>query len=106
MTRAGTDAIEAIFSFETAEGRGNGVLRLTADGGTLKAWTLLTALDEIKGHEEQVGRTRRPTAKPIRAISAARTGSTSARRPPPTPTAIRPCWSSAAGRPGFRSPRA
>ncbi len=31
MTRAGTDAIEAIFTFETAEGRGSGVLRLTPD---------------------------------------------------------------------------
>ncbi|MFZ0151245.1 MAG: NAD(P)/FAD-dependent oxidoreductase, partial [Xanthobacteraceae bacterium] len=61
VTRAGTDAIEAIFTFETAEGRGNGVLRLTADvgdGNTLKAWTLLTALDEIKGYEEQFGRSR------------------------------------------------
>ena len=61
VTRAGTNAIEAIFRFETAEGRGSGVLRLTpvADGGdTLKAWTLLTALDEIKGFEEQVGKSR------------------------------------------------
>ncbi len=57
--RAGTDAIEAIFRFETAQGRGSGVLRLTPDaedGGKLKAWTLLTALDEIKGHEEKRGR--------------------------------------------------
>ena len=61
VTRAGTNAIEAIFRFETAEGRGSGVLRLTPDandGNTLKAWTLLTALDEIKGFEEQVGRSR------------------------------------------------
>ena len=61
VTRAGTDAIEAIFQFETAEGRGSGVLRLTPDaddGNTLKAWTLLTALDEIKGLEERVGRSR------------------------------------------------
>jgi Pyridine nucleotide-disulphide oxidoreductase len=61
VTRAGTSAIEAIFRFETAEGRGNGVLRLTPDandGNTLRAWTLLTALDEIKGFEEQVGRSR------------------------------------------------
>ena len=52
---------EAIFTFETAEGRGNGVLRLTpdaGDGNTLKAWTLLTALDEIKGHEEETQRSR------------------------------------------------
>ena len=61
VTRAGTQAIEAIFRFETAEGRGSGVLRLTPDAddsNTLKAWTLLTALDEIKGFEEQVGRSR------------------------------------------------
>jgi cation diffusion facilitator CzcD-associated flavoprotein CzcO len=61
VRRAGTKAIEAIFRFETAAGRGNGVLRLTPetiDGEALKAWTLLTALDEIKGFEEQVGRSR------------------------------------------------
>ena len=61
VTRAGTNAIEAIFTFETAEGRGNGVLRLIPDGkegNTLKAWTLLTALDEIKGHEGRLGRSR------------------------------------------------
>jgi hypothetical protein len=61
VIRAGTDAIEAIFSFETAEGRGSGVLRLTPDGSNrniLKAWTLFTALDEIKGFEELVGRSR------------------------------------------------
>jgi len=61
VTRAGTKAIEAIFKFETTEGRGSGVLRLTPDtngGNTAKAWTLLTALDEIKGFEERVGRLR------------------------------------------------
>jgi putative flavoprotein involved in K+ transport len=61
VTRAGIDAIELIYAFETIAGRGSGVLRLTpdaADGDTLKAWTLLTALDEIKGHEERLGRSR------------------------------------------------
>jgi hypothetical protein len=58
VTRAGTDAIEAIFQFETGEGRGNGVLRLLPDEKNMRAWTLLTALDEIKGFEEQVGRSR------------------------------------------------
>jgi cation diffusion facilitator CzcD-associated flavoprotein CzcO len=61
VTRAGTDAIEALFTFETAEGRGSGVLRLTPDaddGNAFKAWTLLTALDELKGHEERLGRSR------------------------------------------------
>ena len=60
VTRAGTGATEAIFTFETAEGRGSGVLRLTPDArdGTLKAWTLLTSLDELKGFEERLGRSR------------------------------------------------
>jgi putative flavoprotein involved in K+ transport len=61
VTRAGTAAIEAIFKFETALGRGSGILRLIgdeADGHKLKAWTLLTALDELKGFEEQLGSTR------------------------------------------------
>ena len=63
VTRAGTDAIEAIFDFETTQGRGSGVLRLTPDAkdaNTFKAWTLLTALDEIKGHEERLGRLQAP----------------------------------------------
>jgi cation diffusion facilitator CzcD-associated flavoprotein CzcO len=61
VKRAGTDAIEAIFTFETAAGRGSGVLRLTpdaADPRTLKAWTLLTTLDELKGFEERIGGSR------------------------------------------------
>jgi cation diffusion facilitator CzcD-associated flavoprotein CzcO len=61
VIRAGTSAIEAIFKFETAQGRGNGILRLipdTGDGNRLKAWTLLTALDELKGFEEQLGTSR------------------------------------------------
>ncbi len=63
VTRAGTAAIEAIFRFETVQGRGSGIVRLTPDsGGAPKAWTLLTALDELKGHEETVGRSR-PTGQ-------------------------------------------
>jgi cation diffusion facilitator CzcD-associated flavoprotein CzcO len=61
VTRAGTPAIEAIFKFETAEGRGHGIVRLipdTEDGGKVKAWTLLTALEELKGFEEQLGKSR------------------------------------------------
>src|ERR1700704_1814533 len=56
VTRAGTRAIEAIFEFETADGRGSGVLRLTPDanhGNTLKAWTLLPSLDELRRFGEQ-----------------------------------------------------
>jgi cation diffusion facilitator CzcD-associated flavoprotein CzcO len=65
VTRAGTRAIEAFFTFETREGRGSGIVRLapdTADGNALKCWTLLTALDELKGHEERTG-ARRPTGQ-------------------------------------------
>jgi putative flavoprotein involved in K+ transport len=46
---------EAWIAFETEAGRGGGHLRLI-DG---KAWTLLTALEELKGHEESLG-SRRP----------------------------------------------
>jgi hypothetical protein len=56
VTRAGTPTIEALFAFETATGRASGVLRLVPDScGKLVAWVLLTALDEIKGHEERIG---------------------------------------------------
>src|SRR5829696_8449845 len=58
VMRAGTDCIEAIFKFETAIGRGDGVIRLIPDaddGNKPKAWTLLTALQELKGFEEQLG---------------------------------------------------
>jgi putative flavoprotein involved in K+ transport len=43
--------IEAWIEFETEVGRGKGHLRLI-DG---KAWTLLTTLDELKGHEQRAG---------------------------------------------------
>ena len=58
VMRAGTNAIEAMFKFETAVGRGSGIVRLipdATDGNTLKAWTLLTELGELKGFEEQLG---------------------------------------------------
>jgi cation diffusion facilitator CzcD-associated flavoprotein CzcO len=61
VMRAGTQAIEAIFKFETRQGRGSGIFRLlpdTDDHNKLKAWTLLTALDELKGFEEQLGHAR------------------------------------------------
>jgi putative flavoprotein involved in K+ transport len=42
---------EAWIAFETEVGRGRGHIRLK-DG---KAWTLLTTLEELKGHEERAG---------------------------------------------------
>jgi putative flavoprotein involved in K+ transport len=61
VTRAGTAAIEAMFRFETAIGRGNGIVRLIPDANddnALKAWTLLTTLEQLKGFEEQLGTAR------------------------------------------------
>lgn len=45
---------EGWIDFETETGRGEGHLRLNAEG----AWTFLTTLRELKGHEEKRGRTR------------------------------------------------
>ena len=55
--RAGRSCIEAIFRFDAPDGPGAGVLRLLPD--TRRAWTLLTALSDLRGHEEHVGE-RRP----------------------------------------------
>src|SRR3954469_13670708 len=57
-TRAGTQSTEAFFAFETAFGRCNGIVRLI--GG--RCWTFMTALNEIKGHEERTGK-HRPTGQ-------------------------------------------
>ncbi len=51
--------VTAWFGFETAVGRGTGLLRLREEDGEDRAWTFLTTLDELKGHEES-RRTRRP----------------------------------------------
>jgi len=55
-------SIEAFFLFETSIGWCRGHLRLLADSPDLsqwKAWTLLTTLEDLKGHEEKAG-ARRP----------------------------------------------
>lgn len=62
VTRAGREAVEAIIGFDTAYGPANGVLRLVPDPlapEQLRAWILLTALDQITGHEERI-EARRP----------------------------------------------
>ena len=51
--------IEAFFDFETAVGRGRGVVRRMPTVEGWRAWTLLTALQELKGDEEHAG-PRRP----------------------------------------------
>ena len=51
--------ITAWFVFETAVGRGRGLVRLREEEGRWRAWTFLTTLYELKGHEEPRG-SRRP----------------------------------------------
>lgn len=51
-TRAGTEAIEVLIAFESATGPCTGVVRLVNEGGAARAWTLSTALDQIRGHED------------------------------------------------------
>jgi putative flavoprotein involved in K+ transport len=46
------------FTFETAVGRGRGLVRLVEEDGAAKAWTFLTTLYELKGHEEPQGPAR------------------------------------------------
>jgi len=61
VERAGVRVIEAILRFETDVGRGAGIVRLKLDriaGAAPQAWTLLTALAELKGHEEATIRAR------------------------------------------------
>lgn len=63
VRRAGTECIEAFVTFDTALGRGKGVLRLMSEQSSrmpMRAWTLSTMLQELTGFEERVG-ARRPT---------------------------------------------
>jgi putative flavoprotein involved in K+ transport len=53
VSRAGTDCIETIFEFDTAMGPCHGVVRLVPGAdGHYRAWTLITNLQELRGHEE------------------------------------------------------
>lgn len=52
VRRAGRETIEALFAFDSVAGPCSGVLRLVADAGGYRAWILLSALDELRGHEE------------------------------------------------------
>ncbi|MET0526337.1 MAG: NAD(P)/FAD-dependent oxidoreductase [Nocardioides sp.] len=51
--------ITSWFTFETAVGRGRGLVRLVEEDGETRAWTFLTTMYELKGHEEPSG-LRRP----------------------------------------------
>lgn len=60
ISRAGRDAIECLFDFETAFGPSNGVVRLVREADALRAWTLNTNLHELRGHEELFKRRGEP----------------------------------------------
>jgi len=68
--------VTAWFRFETAVGRGSGLLRLNDEG----AWTFLTTLDEHKGHR----RTRAPTVRGASSTARRRTGSPGGSGAPPS----------------------
>jgi cation diffusion facilitator CzcD-associated flavoprotein CzcO len=62
VERAGVQCIEAILAFETDAGVGAGLLRMRREArarATPLAWTLLTRLEDIRGHEEALLRARR-----------------------------------------------
>jgi putative flavoprotein involved in K+ transport len=59
VPRAGREVIEAFFKFETQAGRGEGVVRLVPDGDQARAWSVMTSLKELKGHEPLIGANRR-----------------------------------------------
>src|SRR5690606_13594306 len=61
VRRLGVEVVEAIFEFETAVGRGAGVVRLPTETPS-RAWVLLTSLEELTGFEEKVG-ARRPSGE-------------------------------------------
>lgn len=53
--------LQVFISFDTAVGKAKGVLRLvqqTEEKSELKLFTIMSALDQIKGHEEKLGHNR------------------------------------------------
>lgn len=71
--------VQGLFEFETQTLRGRGVLRLVERDGAWRAWTVMTAMDELVGHEELTG-ARRPTGGAQGADRTARNWPESRRR--------------------------
>ncbi len=60
VERAGEATVEAILRFRTKVGRGAGILRIKlADVDAGLAWTLMTSLDHVTGHDEESARMAR-----------------------------------------------
>ena len=51
----GDDVVEGFIGFSTPLGYGRGAVRLKAENGEWVAWTLMTELDDLRGHERRIG---------------------------------------------------
>jgi cation diffusion facilitator CzcD-associated flavoprotein CzcO len=60
VRRSGRNVIEGYFQFETVQGHAEGFARLLEPSGSerAKVWLLLTTLNSLHGHEEQIGKRR------------------------------------------------
>ena len=52
------DVVEGFLTFETPSGYGRGAVRLRLEDGEWVAWTLMTELDDLRGHERRIGHRR------------------------------------------------
>ena len=49
------EVVEGFVTFETPLGPGRGSVRLVREGGRWVAWTVMTELDDLRGHERAIG---------------------------------------------------
>ncbi|HET6692882.1 MAG TPA: NAD(P)/FAD-dependent oxidoreductase, partial [Pedococcus sp.] len=65
--RAQGNVVEGFITFETPLGEGRGAVRLVQEGGRWVAWTVMTELDDLRGHERAIGkhRSRGPRHGPV-----------------------------------------
>ncbi|WP_164842515.1 flavin-containing monooxygenase [Actinoplanes solisilvae] len=49
------DVVEGFLTFETPQGYGRGAVRLKFEDGEWVAWTVMTELDDLHGHERRIG---------------------------------------------------
>ena len=62
------EIVEGFITFQTPLGEGRGAVRLQQEGGRWVAWTVMTELDDLRGHERAIGghRSRGPRHDPAR----------------------------------------
>lgn len=58
VVRGGRKVVEALIDFETADGQGEGVVRLVPHGDGARAYTVMTALRGLKARPERIGENR------------------------------------------------